>query len=204
MSGREKFEWFEAMFSDGTITLAQRGILGYCGIKYAKAEQGYIIKVNQRTIAENLHTTTKTVSEALRAGERRGWVRKAERAKGGRGHHGGDTWELTRPAETHNRNSTSCSETPNGNSTSYAETYNWNAENSQPKSEKPTTESAETYNRPNASASENDVPKGIELGLTLDGGHLTGGTAGPAGRMSVCRASVRSTTRSFGSRLPAW
>ncbi len=43
-----------------------------------------------------------------------------------------------------------------------------------------------------------------ESGLTPDGGHLTGGTAGPAGRMSVCRASVVSTPRSFGSRLPAW
>jgi hypothetical protein len=43
-----------------------------------------------------------------------------------------------------------------------------------------------------------------ELGLTPDGGHLTGGTAGPAGRLSVCRASVRSTPRSSGSRLPAW
>jgi transcriptional regulator with XRE-family HTH domain len=43
-----------------------------------------------------------------------------------------------------------------------------------------------------------------DLGLTPDGGHLTGGTAGPAGRMSVCRASVASTPRSFGSRLPAW
>ena len=42
------------------------------------------------------------------------------------------------------------------------------------------------------------------LGLTPDGGHLTGGTAGLTGRMSVCRASVRSTPRSFGSRLPAW
>jgi hypothetical protein len=42
------------------------------------------------------------------------------------------------------------------------------------------------------------------LGLTLDGGHLTGRTAGPAGRMSVCRASARSTLPSFGSRLPAW
>ncbi|MBV8348839.1 MAG: aminotransferase class I/II-fold pyridoxal phosphate-dependent enzyme, partial [Mycolicibacterium sp.] len=42
------------------------------------------------------------------------------------------------------------------------------------------------------------------VGLTPDGGHLTGGTAGPAGRMSVCRASVASTPRSFGSRLPAW
>jgi hypothetical protein len=42
------------------------------------------------------------------------------------------------------------------------------------------------------------------MGLTPDGGHLTGGTAGPAGRMSVCRASVVSTPRSFGSRLPAW
>jgi hypothetical protein len=41
-------------------------------------------------------------------------------------------------------------------------------------------------------------------GLTPNGGHLTGGTAGPAGRMSVCRASVASTPRSFGSRLPAW
>lgn len=42
------------------------------------------------------------------------------------------------------------------------------------------------------------------VGLTPDGGHLTGGTAGLTGRMSVCRASVRSTPRSFGSRLPAW
>lgn len=46
--------------------------------------------------------------------------------------------------------------------------------------------------------------KQLTLGLTPDGGHLTGGTAGPAGRMSVWRASVRSTPRSFGSRLPAW
>jgi hypothetical protein len=43
-----------------------------------------------------------------------------------------------------------------------------------------------------------------KMGLTPDGGHLTGGAAGPAGRMSVCRASVASTPRSFGSRLPAW
>src|SRR5215208_6252629 len=42
------------------------------------------------------------------------------------------------------------------------------------------------------------------VGLTREGGHLTGGTAGPAGRLSVCRASVGSTPRSFGSRLPAW
>ncbi|MBS4727454.1 transposase [Mycobacterium sp. SM1] len=42
------------------------------------------------------------------------------------------------------------------------------------------------------------------VGLTPDGGHLTGGTAGPAGRMSVSRASVASTPRSLGSRLPAW
>jgi len=42
------------------------------------------------------------------------------------------------------------------------------------------------------------------LGLTPDGGHLTGGTTGLAGRMSACRASVVSTPRSFGSRLPAW
>src|SRR4249920_2772055 len=46
--------------------------------------------------------------------------------------------------------------------------------------------------------------KGSLVGLTPDGGHLTGGTAGPAGRMSACRASVVSTPRSFGSRLPAW
>jgi len=43
-----------------------------------------------------------------------------------------------------------------------------------------------------------------QVGLTPDGGHLTGGTAGPTGRMSVCRASGRSTPRSFGSRRPAW
>lgn len=42
------------------------------------------------------------------------------------------------------------------------------------------------------------------VGLTLDGGHLTGGTAGPAGRLFLCRASVGSTPRSSGSRLPAW
>ncbi len=34
-----------------------------------------------------------------------------------------------------------------------------------------------------------------KVGLTPDGGHLTGGTAGPAGRLSVCRASVGSTPR---------
>ena len=37
------------------------------------------------------------------------------------------------------------------------------------------------------------------LGLTLEGGHPTGGAAGPAGRLSACRASVRSTPRCFGS-----
>lgn len=41
-------------------------------------------------------------------------------------------------------------------------------------------------------------------GIAPEGGHLTGGTAGLAGRMSVCRASVRSTLPSFGKRLPAW
>ncbi len=45
---------------------------------------------------------------------------------------------------------------------------------------------------------------GPPLGLTLESGHLTGGTAGPAGRLSVCRASVGSTPRSSGNRLPAW
>ena len=42
------------------------------------------------------------------------------------------------------------------------------------------------------------TPSGLpaRLGLTPDGGHLTGGTAGPAGRLSVCRASVGSTPRS--------
>jgi enoyl-CoA hydratase/carnithine racemase len=39
--------------------------------------------------------------------------------------------------------------------------------------------------------------------LAPDGEHLTGGTAGPAGRLSVCRASAGSTPRSSGSRLPA-
>ena len=48
------------------------------------------------------------------------------------------------------------------------------------------------------------LAEALVMGLTPDGGHLTGGTAGPAGRMSVWRASVRSTPRSFGSRLPAW
>jgi WD40 repeat protein len=46
--------------------------------------------------------------------------------------------------------------------------------------------------------------KAVLVGLTPDGGHPTGGTAGPAGRMFVCRASAGSTLRSFGSRLPAW
>jgi hypothetical protein len=49
-----------------------------------------------------------------------------------------------------------------------------------------------------------DLLNGKMLGLTPDGGHLTGGTAGPAGRMSVCRASGRSTPRSFGSRRLGW
>jgi hypothetical protein len=41
------------------------------------------------------------------------------------------------------------------------------------------------------------VPSGTEVGLTPVSGHLTGGTAGPAGRLSVCRASVGSTTPDF-------
>src|ERR1700729_111384 len=48
------------------------------------------------------------------------------------------------------------------------------------------------------------VARDLGMGLTPDGGHLTGGTAGPAGGMSACRASVASTPQSFGSRLPAW
>jgi hypothetical protein len=48
-------------------------------------------------------------------------------------------------------------------------------------------------------------PRGSEpVRLTPEGGHLTGGTAGPTGRLSACRASGGSTPRSFGSRLPAW
>jgi transposase len=35
------------------------------------------------------------------------------------------------------------------------------------------------------------------VGLTPDGGHLTGRTAGRAGRLSVCRASVGSTLPEF-------
>jgi hypothetical protein len=54
------------------------------------------------------------------------------------------------------------------------------------------------------SAGEHRVVQREHMGLTPDGGHLTGGTAGPAGRLSVCRASVGSTPRSSGSRLPAW
>ncbi len=40
------------------------------------------------------------------------------------------------------------------------------------------------------------------VGLTPDGGHLTGGTSGPAGRMSVCRASAESTPRVSGAGCP--
>ena len=160
-----KFQWFNAMYADREIPLAQRGIIGYCGIRYAKASQGYVIQVNQRTIAENLGTTTKTVGESLRAGERQAWLQKKERAKGGRGHHGGDTWVLSIPIETPNGNDPSLEETPNGNGTSFDETPNENAGNPQPKSEKPPTETAETYNWTNAPTSENAVPKGIEKGI---------------------------------------
>ena len=43
-----------------------------------------------------------------------------------------------------------------------------------------------------------------QVGLTPDGGHLTGGTAGPAGKDVRMSGGVVGTPRSFGSRLPAW
>jgi hypothetical protein len=89
-----KFRWFEAMNHDEKIPLAQRGVLGYCGIRYAMESEGYLIKVRQETIAANLGSDVKTVKRAFAAGRNRGWLIKSVQGQRGRGHHEPDTHVL--------------------------------------------------------------------------------------------------------------
>jgi hypothetical protein len=156
MSGREKFEWFEGMNHDEKIPLTWRAVIGYCGIRYAKAPD-YLICVTQKTVAENLHTNEKMVSRAFARAELRGWMRRVGERKRGRGHHGGDTWMLTRPVAGNTGQ-----EVP-GPDVSYSEKYR--------------TPEAEIPDTVNASTSGNDDPKGFKEGF-LKEGFIAQGTAG--------------------------
>jgi hypothetical protein len=94
-----KFRWFDAMYHDDGMPITHRGILGYCGIRYAKESDGYEITVRQETIADNLGIHINTVAAAFASGRRREWVVKTRERQRGRGYQGGDTHTLSRPRE---------------------------------------------------------------------------------------------------------
>jgi hypothetical protein len=157
MTSDAKFRWFENMCCDGKIPPAHRLILGYCAIRYATESEGFIIRVRQQTIAENLCMARKTVNEAFRTGRERGWVEKVSEHRRGPGHHSGDTWRLRMP------------EWCNPNDTPYGEVLSnprvtplgqW----SNPNGHNDVTQTPEWCNPPKASTSENVVPKGIGQG----------------------------------------
>jgi hypothetical protein len=145
-----KFRWYEAMYHDDQIPITLRGILGYCGIRYAKESDGFVIKVRQQTIAENLAVDVKTVKRAFAAGRNRGWLRKSHEGQRGRSHHEPDTHVLTRPQEmgdsngTHSQKwGTQTDEMGDSNGTHYAEIGDLNPRNGglqSPKTRAPTSE----------------------------------------------------------------
>jgi hypothetical protein len=152
MSGREKFAWYEDMNHDEKIPLAQRAVIGYCGIRYAKAPR-YLIEVRQQTIAEHLSIRKATVNAAFRSGAQRGWLRKVAVGQRGRGHHGADIWELTTPGEMVTPDAPIYDEMGARNDgNEYAKPHEW------------VRETAEMGTRPNAPTSENDTPKGTDKG----------------------------------------
>jgi hypothetical protein len=93
-----KFRWFEAMSHDQKIPPIQRFIIGYCGIRYARAPE-YLICVRQQTIADNLGFHVNTVAAAFKTAQGRAWLRRVGERQRGRGKRGGDTWELVQPQE---------------------------------------------------------------------------------------------------------
>lgn len=147
MTSDAKFRWFEDMNHDTEISIARRGILGYCAIRYARESEGCIIRVTQQTIAGNLGVTTKVIKGAFKSGSERGWVERVAERRRGRGHHGADTWRLRRP-EIGNRN-----DPYYGGLIGNRNGQKW------------VTETSEIGNRPNAATSTNSTPKGIKKGI---------------------------------------
>jgi hypothetical protein len=147
MAGDAKFRWHDDMQADKSMPQLHRWIVSYCGIRYAKASEGFLICVTQKTIAANLGVARETVNRAFGSARERGWVRRVAQRQRGTGHHGADTWALsglrelsdsgvTQPAELSDSQDHSC-----------------------------VTPRAELSDRAKASTSENDVPKGIKKGL---------------------------------------
>jgi hypothetical protein len=156
MTSDAKFRWFEDMSGDGKIPPAHRFILGYCAIRYAKESEGYLIRVTQQTIADNLGMARKTINEAFRSGRERGWVERVAEHQRGPGHHGADTWRL----KWCNPNDTPCREVlSNPGVTPSAEEW------CNPNDHNGVTQTPEWCNPAKASTSENDVPKGINQGI---------------------------------------
>jgi hypothetical protein len=164
MATDAKFRWFEAMSHDGLIPLAQRAIIGYCGIRYAMESQGFVIKVTQQTIADNLGVSRKTVNVAFGTAARHGWLMKKAVHKPGTGNHGADTWALALPKWC-NPDDTPEPEWSNGIDTPLESGVTESAEWCNPNGQSGVTESAEWCNPANASTRENDVPKGINQGF---------------------------------------
>lgn len=159
-----KFRWFEAMYHDEAIPLAQRAVIGYCGVRYAKEDQGFVICVTQKTVADNLGVSRKTVNMAFGIAARRGWLTKVAVHKPGTGNHGADTWTLTRPKWC-NRDDTREAEWSNRDGTPLESDVTETAEWCNPNGQSGVTENAKWCNPGNASTSENDVPKGLYQGF---------------------------------------
>jgi hypothetical protein len=191
MASDAKFRWFEDMNHDEAIPPAHARIVGYCGIRYAKEDQGFAICVTQQTIAANLHMTRKTVNEAFRSARRRGWLTKVAVHQRGPGHHGADTWRLSRPRDLSNGNDTQEWSNPNdtsydgewgnANDTQYPNGVTQTAEWCNPNGANGVTQTAEWCNPVNAFTSENEPPKGTYQG-SIEGFSFQGVSARGAAR----------------------
>ena len=93
------------MCGDEGLTSTQRMVLGYCGIRYAKAPD-YVVCVRQETIAAHLGVRRATVNAAFKSAVRQGWLTKVAVGQRGRGHHAADTWQLVRPRQMSTPNGT--------------------------------------------------------------------------------------------------
>jgi hypothetical protein len=95
----DKYAWHTWMMHDSRIPLAQRAILAYCAIRYARASEGLVIKVRQATIAANMGVDLSTVKRAFATGRRYGWIDQTGKGRRGRGVHEPDSHTLMWPSE---------------------------------------------------------------------------------------------------------
>lgn len=159
-----KFRWYADMFHDEGLSISQRAIIGYVGIRYARAPE-FEFCVTQATIAGNLHVRRATVSAAMSHGESRGWLRRVGVRQRGRGHRGADTWQLARPPEIGTWTGTSSKEMGTPSGTHCGEIGTPDDRNTYAGPQKDVRETAERCTPTNSSNWENGGPKGTEKGL---------------------------------------